>query len=197
MNNKSVNNVNRFLLLLLLFLLLLFVFLFVLTLVPQGHAHFTLCKQKVTHLHFFYQERLTGDNRTAVLVAKPKDTKVNASNLLPFGAGYVLDAPLTEEQDPNSKVVGKAQGFAVSADQDTTMVVFMVDYGFTSGEFNGSSFSVLSRNPLLETDRELAIVGGRGKFRMARGFAALHTNFMNITSGFFTVEYNVVLFHYE
>ncbi|KAH7664316.1 Dirigent protein [Dioscorea alata] len=188
MKNKSMNNVNQLLLLLLFF---------VVTVVSQGHAPFSIVKEKVTHLHFFYQERLTGDNPTAVLVAQPKDTRVNPSNLLPFGAAYVLEAPLTEGQDPNSKVVGKAQGLAVSADQDTTVAVFMVDYGFTSGEFSGSSFSVMSRNPILETDRELAIVGGRGKFRVARGFATLHTNYMNITSGFFTVEYHVVLFHYE
>ncbi|KAH7664311.1 Dirigent protein, partial [Dioscorea alata] len=154
-------------------------------------------KEKITHLHFFYQENLSGDSDhpTAVLVAKPNDT---ASNLASFGEVYVLDTPLTETQDPNSKVVGQLQGLSVSVVQDGTVLVFMVDLGFTSGEFNGSSISVLSRNPILEANyRELAIVGGRGKFRMARGFAELHTTYMNATSNVVIVEYNVTVFHYE
>ncbi|KAM0946943.1 putative dirigent protein [Dioscorea sansibarensis] len=170
--------------------------LFVLTLVSQGHAHYSLGKEKVTHLHFFFQERLDGDHPTTVLVAKPKDTIINASNPLPFGAVYVLDVPLTEGLDPNSQVVGQAQGLSVSVGQDKLMVVFMVDIGFTSAEFNGSSISVLSRNPILETDhRELAIVGGRGKFRMARGFAELRI--VTATTSVVVVEYNVTIFRYD
>ncbi|KAH7664307.1 Dirigent protein [Dioscorea alata] len=185
MNSERMNNV--------IFLHLLF--LFVLTIVSQSHAHYSLGKEKVTHLHFFFQERLNGDHPTTVLVAKPKDTIINASNTLPFGAVYVLDVPLTEGLEPNSKVVGQAQGLAVSVGQDKLMVVFMVDIGFTSGEFNGSSFSMLSRNPILETNhRELAIVGGRGKFRMARGFAEHRTVTATTTV---VVESNVTIFHYE
>ncbi|KAH7664310.1 Dirigent protein [Dioscorea alata] len=160
--------------------LLLLLLLFVLALVSQGHAHYSLGKEKITHLHFFYQENLSGDSDhpTAVLVAKPNDT---ASNLASFG-----------------EVVGQLQGLSVSVVQDGTVLVFMVDLGFTSGEFNGSSISVLSRNPILEANyRELAIVGGRGKFRMARGFAELHTTYMNATSNVVIVEYNVTVFHYE
>ncbi|XP_039134400.1 dirigent protein 4-like [Dioscorea cayenensis subsp. rotundata] len=167
-------------------------------LVSQGHASYSLGKEKVTHLHFFYQENLSGDHPTAVLVAKPNNTTINAFNLASFGEVYVLDTPLTETQDPNSKVVGQLQGLSVSVVRDGTILVFMVDLGFTSGEFNGSSVSVLSRNPILETNyRELAVVGGRGKFRMARGFAELHTTYMNATSSVVIVEYNVTVFHYE
>ncbi|XP_039118602.1 dirigent protein 4-like [Dioscorea cayenensis subsp. rotundata] len=187
MSNERMNNV------IILHLLLLFV----LTIVSQAsHAHYSLGKEKVTHFHFFFRERPSGDHPTTVLVAKPKDTIMNASNPLPFGAVYVLDVPLTEGLDPNSKVVGQAQGLAVSVGQDKLMVAFMVDCGFTSGEFNGSSISAFSRNPILETNhREIAIVGGRGKFRMARGFAELHT--VTATANVVVVEYNVTIFHYE
>ncbi|KAE8690667.1 putative aldo-keto reductase 2-like [Hibiscus syriacus] len=47
--------------------------------------------------------------------------------------------------------------------------VMYVDFAFTSGRFNGSSFSLFSRNPSSPPVRELAIVGGRGAFRMASG----------------------------
>ena len=70
-----------------------------------------------------------------------------------------------------------------------------MDFGFTQGEFNGSSISVFSRNPITETERELAVVGGRGKFRMAKGFAHLKTYFVNFMSGDAIVEYNVTVIH--
>ncbi|KAH7664319.1 Dirigent protein [Dioscorea alata] len=187
MNDKRMNNIN----VLLLFLL------FVLTLVSQGHAQYQLGKEKVTDIHFYYQENLKADPPTAVLVAKPEDTKVNATTFLPYGADevcseieydagatYVLDTPLTAEQDPNSEVVGQAQGLAASAGQNQSLIVFAVDYIFTSGKFKDSSV-------------KLAIVGGRGKFRMASGYAIVRTIYRNITSAVVIVEYNVTVFHYE
>jgi hypothetical protein len=48
-----------------------------------------------------------------------------------------------------------------------------IDFSFTTGRFNGSSFGVFSRNPVWEGDREVAVAGGRGKFRMANGFAKI------------------------
>lgn len=183
MNNKRKNNINGLLLLL----------LFVLTLISQGHAQHHWGKEKVTNLHFYYQEKLTGDNATIVLSGRPND---NASaNFLTFGAVSVIDAHLTEGEDPNSPLIGHAQGLSVSAGQEQLMLVFVADFGFTAGEFNGSSISILSRNPLLETDRELAVVGGRGMFRMARGFAFLHA--VNVTADITKIEYNVTVFHYE
>ncbi|KAJ0969028.1 hypothetical protein J5N97_021905 [Dioscorea zingiberensis] len=175
-------------------LLLLYVLI---TLVFQSHAHYSLGEEKVTNLHFYFHETSKGDHPSILLVAQPKGANANDTNLAPFGSVYVIDDPLTEGLDPNSKVVGHAQGLSVSAGQEKTMIVFVVDLGFTSGEFNGSSLSVLSRNPIFETDRELAVVGGRGKFRMARGFANLHTYTLNATTGVVVVEYNVTVFHYE
>ncbi|KAJ0969032.1 hypothetical protein J5N97_021909 [Dioscorea zingiberensis] len=162
----------------------------------EGHAHHYLGKEKVTQLHFFFHDTISGDNPSAVLVAQRNGTKVGNGSPGQFGEVYVIDDPLTESPDPNSKVVGHAQGLYMSAGQKELVLVFAVDFGFTSGEFNGSSISVLSRNPVLNTDRELAVVGGRGKFRMARGFANLHTYSIN-TIGDAVVEYNVTVFHYE
>ncbi|KAH7664315.1 Dirigent protein [Dioscorea alata] len=186
MNDKRMNNIN-----VLLFLL------FVLTLVSQGHAHYHVGKEKVTNIYFFFQENRKADPPTAVLVAKPKDTIVNATNILPYGATYVLNTPLTAEQDPNSEVVGQAQGLAASAGQNQSVVVFAVDYVFTSGKFKDSSVSVLSSYRILEPITELTVVGGRGKFRMASGYAIVRTIYRNITSAIVIVEYNVTVFHYE
>ncbi|KAB2045821.1 hypothetical protein ES319_D01G188400v1 [Gossypium barbadense] len=68
--------------------------------------------------------------------------------------------------------------------------------------FNGSSFSLFSRYPPTDfvpspgTIREMAIVGGRGAFRMAKGFALLRATSSNATTGNASLEFNVTLYHY-
>ncbi|MBA0666791.1 hypothetical protein Goklo_003158 [Gossypium klotzschianum] len=44
-----------------------------------------------------------------------------------------------------------------------------MDFGFTKGELNGYSINIFSRNPIVETERELAVIGGREKFKMEKG----------------------------
>ncbi|XP_039138885.1 LOW QUALITY PROTEIN: dirigent protein 4-like [Dioscorea cayenensis subsp. rotundata] len=167
------------------------------TITLVSHAcHAYLGKEKVTKLHFFFHDTISGDHPSAVPVALPEGTVIKPGNLAPFGAVYVVDDPLTEGPDLNSKVIGHAQGFYVSAAQKDLVLVVAYDLGFTSGEFNGSSISVLSRNPILISEREVAIVGGRGKFRMARGFAKLKSYSSNATTGNAVVEYHITVFHY-
>lgn len=69
-----------------------------------------------------------------------------------------------------------------------------VNFVFTSGKHNGSSLTVLGRNPVVHSVRELPIIGGTGVFRLARGFALAKTYFINTTLAI--VEYNVVALHY-
>ncbi|KAG6762960.1 hypothetical protein POTOM_033487 [Populus tomentosa] len=62
------------------------------------------------------------------------------------------------------------------------MILLEWDPSRTRRLFNGSSFAVFSRNPVWEGDREVAVVGGRGKFRMAKGFAKINASFLNATT---------------
>lgn len=82
----------------------------------------------------------------------------------------------------------------LKAGQDTTTVVLYLDFGFTEGDLNDSSISVFSRNLAAETERELSVIGGRGKFKLAEGYALLKTIFTSNTS--LVVEYNVTVIHY-
>ncbi|XP_065866456.1 dirigent protein 4-like [Euphorbia lathyris] len=151
-------------------------------------------QEKITNLHFFFHDTHSGNNPSAVLVARPNAT--DSQPRTTFGDVYAVDNPLTAGPEITSELIGNAQGLYVSSDQDSLSLVLYVDFGFVKGEFNGSSLSVLSRNPVLETERELAIVGGKGKFRLAKGFAHLKTYFVNATSGDAIVEYNVTVVHY-
>ncbi|KAM1794877.1 hypothetical protein ACFX11_035301 [Malus domestica] len=154
-------------------------------------------EEKVTRLHFYLFDIISGDKPSAVEVARPYSTK-NDSSPTPFGSVWAIDDPLREGPEATSKVIGNAQGLYVSSVQDESRLglVMYVDFGFTEGKFKGSSFSVFSRNPVMETNRELAVVGGRGRFRMARGLAKLKTSYLNVTNGDAIIEYKVTLIHY-
>ncbi|CAK9315339.1 unnamed protein product [Citrullus colocynthis] len=153
-------------------------------------------KEKVTNLHFFLFDILSGKKPSAVEVAHSNIT-IGDQSATPFGSVYAVDDPLREGPDPNSKVIGNARGLYVSASQDPDLCLVMyIDYGFTTGKYNGSSISVFSRNPVTEPQREVAVVGGRGEFKMARGFAKLKTHYLNVTNGDAIIEYNVTVFHY-
>ncbi|XWS67762.1 hypothetical protein CRYUN_Cryun04dG0033200 [Craigia yunnanensis] len=145
--------------------------------------------ERVTYLHFFLHDTLSGKNPSAVIVARPNITIAPNGALAPFGSVLATNDPLTVGPDLTSEVVGNAQGLVVSTGQDVLSLILYLDFGFTQGEFNGSSFSVFSRNPITQTERVLAVVGGTG-------FAQLKTYFVNITSGDAIVEYNVTVIHH-
>lgn len=152
--------------------------------------------EKVTHLHFYLFDILSGERPSAVEVAHSNVT-IGDQSATPFGSVYAVDDPLLEGPDPSSKVIGNARGLYVSASEGRDLCLVMyIDYGFTAGKYKGSSISVFSRNPVTEPRREVAVVGGRGKFRMARGFAKLRTHYLNVTNGDAIIEYKVTVYHY-
>ncbi|KAH7833060.1 hypothetical protein Vadar_002759 [Vaccinium darrowii] len=148
-------------------------------------------KGVVTNLQFYFHDTVTGQNPTAVRVAQASDT---STSLTLFGALMMVDDPLTESPDPSSKLVGRAQGLYGSAAQSDFGLIMVLNYGFTDGIYNGSSFSVLGLNQAMHQVREMAIVGGTGLFRMARGYASAKTYYMNPLTGNAIVGYNVTLF---
>ncbi|CAF2114446.1 unnamed protein product [Brassica oleracea var. botrytis] len=153
-------------------------------------------QQVVTNLHFFFHDTLSGPDPSAVLIAKPHLTGEDSSSPTPFGSLLAIDDPLTLGPDPKSEQIGNARGMYVSSGKHFPTLTMYVDFGFTSGLFNGSSFTVFSRNTITEKERELAVVGGRGRFRMATGVAQLNTYSVNLINGDAVVEYNVTLYHY-
>ncbi|TYI17684.1 hypothetical protein ES332_A07G042700v1 [Gossypium tomentosum] len=153
--------------------------------------------EKVTNLHFFLHDTLSGENPSAVLVGRANLTRKDHSPV-PFGSLFAIDDPLRVGPGPTSKIIGNAQGLYLSSSQDASKftIVLYADFTFTTGKFKGSSFSIFSRNPVTEVKREVAIVGGRGRFRMARGFAHIKTSYYNATTGDAILDYKVTLYHY-
>ncbi|KAK9677571.1 hypothetical protein RND81_11G152600 [Saponaria officinalis] len=151
---------------------------------------------KKTTLHFYLHDILSGKNPSAILAARPNIT-LGQKSATPFGSVYAIDDPITIGPEANSTVIGNAQGLYLSSSKDTFSLVMYVDFGFTYGKFNGSSISIFSRNPVSEgSDREVGVVGGRGKFKLAKGFAKVQTYYLDIKSGDAILEYNVDVYHY-
>ncbi|XP_038707956.1 dirigent protein 15-like [Tripterygium wilfordii] len=153
--------------------------------------------EKVTHLQFYLHDILSGPNPTAVRVAQSNRTTDDKSPT-PFGSVYAIDDHLRVGPEPNSTIIGNAQGLYLVSSQDPSKftIVMYADFELTTGKFNGSSISVFSRNPVYMKQRDLAIVGGRGQFRMARGFVLVQTSYFNGTNGDAILQYTATIHHY-
>lgn len=148
-------------------------------------------KEKVTKLHFYFHDIVSGNSPTAMNVAKPS----GYISLTGFGNVVMADDLLTSGPEPNSTVVGHAQGIYASASMEDLGFLMTMNFVFTGGDYNGSTLSLLGQNPVLHEYREMPIVGGSGVFRMARGIATAKTYSFNLL-GDAVVEYHVIVSHF-
>ncbi|CAA0807773.1 Dirigent protein 23 [Striga hermonthica] len=147
----------------------------------------------ITTLQFYFHDKVSGQNPSVVRIAQAPQTN-NSSTL--FGMLVMIDDLLTIGPDPSSRAVGRARGMYGSAGQTGLDLIMVLNYGFTDGIYNGSSFSLLSINPAMQPVREMAIVGGTGLFRLGRGYALAHTHWIDVATGDAIVGYNVTIATY-
>ncbi|XVF00915.1 hypothetical protein REPUB_Repub04eG0043100 [Reevesia pubescens] len=149
-------------------------------------------QEAVTNLQFYFHDTVSGKSPSAIRVAQATDTEKSPTL---FGALLMADDPLTESPDPNSKLLGRAQGLYGSTGQTEFSLIMAMSFCFTDGIYNGSSISILGKNSALNLVREMPIVGGTGLFRLARGYAIAKTHWIDITTGDAIVGYNVTIVH--
>ncbi|KAG9138261.1 hypothetical protein Leryth_001463 [Lithospermum erythrorhizon] len=142
--------------------------------------------RKMTRLHFYFHDVVDGKHPTAVRIAGPKNA---------FTTTAIVDDPLTEGPDPSSRIIGRAQGLYAIASEDSASLMMAINLAFMEGKYNGSTVSIFGRNPFLEAEREMPIVGGSGLFRFARGYARAKTVKYVPSTGDAIVEYNVYVLH--
>ncbi|GMJ11865.1 hypothetical protein HRI_004855700 [Hibiscus trionum] len=147
--------------------------------------------EKTTRLHFYFHDNVSGKNPTAVKITRPHNKSAGS-----FGTAYMADDPLTEKAESSSKLVGRAQGIYASASQHDAGLLMVMNFAFSEGTYNGSTLSILGRNEIFHTVREIPVVGGTGIFRFARGYALAKTVWYSIQDGNAVVEYNVSVVHY-
>ncbi|KAF3787474.1 Dirigent protein 3 [Nymphaea thermarum] len=149
-------------------------------------------REKMSHLHFYFHDIVSGRNPTAVNIVRPG----NYSSAPGFGNVAMIDDPLTEGPQLSSKLIGRAQGFYALDGQQETTLLMACTYVFLEGKYNGSTLSILGRNVPMQAVREMPVVGGSGLFRLARGYALARTYQYDTNTGDADVEYNVYVIHY-
>lgn len=150
-----------------------------------------LHNQKLAKIHFYLQGVVGGPNSTMHEVAR---ANVSTEALFSFGKIYVFDDLITAGPGGNSLKLGKAQGIVTSADMRTTAMAENFNAVFTSGVYNGSTLTIAGRNPAMDQQRHLAVIGGTGVFRFTRGFAVVGTysSRVGVDSVFYVVfEYSI------
>ncbi|KAG8050909.1 hypothetical protein GUJ93_ZPchr0009g840 [Zizania palustris] len=150
--------------------------------------------ETTTHIKVYWHDVVSGPNPTAVQVARAAVTNSSSSF---FGAVIVIDDPLTEGPDlkKGETPVGRAQGTYISASMDKLALFMNMNFVFQAGRYNGSSVAIMGRNEVFYAVREMAIIGGTGVFRWARGYAQARTHTFNVKAGDATVEYNLYIKH--
>ncbi|KAJ4844179.1 hypothetical protein Tsubulata_041481 [Turnera subulata] len=158
-----------------------------------------LKREKLTHLHFYFHDIVTAQkdqNKSTAKVGGAAAANGGNSSWLTFGNVVMMDNALTTTPDFTSKLVGRAEGIYASASQSETSLLMVLNFFFTQGKFNGSTLSVLGRNPILSSVREMPIVGGTGVFRFSRGYALARTYSFDPSSFNAVVGYDVYVLHY-
>ncbi|KAL2460043.1 Dirigent protein 11 [Abeliophyllum distichum] len=143
-------------------------------------------KEKVIKLHFYVQDELSGPNKTVWEVSRSNITSISPTS---FGQVRVLDNLMTAGPEKNSTELGRAQGLITFADLKQSALAMNINFVFSTGKYNGSTLCILGRNPILEMDRELPIVGGTGVFRMARGYSISNTYSYDPIQDYGVLEY--------
>ncbi|PKI78537.1 dirigent protein 22-like [Punica granatum] len=149
--------------------------------------------RKLTHLHFYLHENITGPFPNVIRVAQAETTDKSPFS---FGAVNVVDDPILVGPDRSSKQIGRAQAVMAFASQNDFAVLMAINLAFTEGKYNGSTVTILGRNMVFTELRELPVVGGSGVFRFATGYVKTSTHFMDLKAGIVVLEYDVYVFHF-
>ncbi|OEL26013.1 Dirigent protein 21 [Dichanthelium oligosanthes] len=147
-----------------------------------------------THIRVFWHDVVTGGPNVSTIVQVAEGPSSNAS-ATGFGTVIVIDDPLTEGPNLTSKLLGRAQGMYVSAGKDSLSLMMTMNFVFVDGDYNSSSLAILGANPAERKVREMAVVGGTGVFRFARGYCEARTQWIDNKTGDATVEYNLYVRH--
>ncbi|CAK8574810.1 unnamed protein product [Lathyrus sativus] len=150
-------------------------------------------KEKLNHFKFYWHNIATGKNATSIEVV-PSPKMINSTTY--FGSISMMDSPLTIRPELSSKLVGKAEGFYASASQVELGLLMAMNCALIEGKYNGSSITILGRNPVFDKVKEMPVVGGTGVFKFARGYAQVTTHSLDFKTGLAIDEYNVYVFHY-
>ncbi|OAE21765.1 hypothetical protein AXG93_2550s1020 [Marchantia polymorpha subsp. ruderalis] len=140
-------------------------------------------RQQYLGFSFYLHDNLDTRPSSSAMTVVPAVGSLNGNgNPHFFGAIAVFDDAMTEGPDTNSKLMGRGRGFYVfNAMNDNGAgleFVWTAVFNDASG-FGGSTLSFKGYDKIDDAEREIAITGGTGKFRLARGWATIKTSAAN------------------
>ncbi|XP_035844926.1 dirigent protein 19-like [Helianthus annuus] len=107
-----------------------------------------------------------------------------------------MDIPLTKTPESGSKLLGRVQGIDGRAWHEKLVQLMAMNIVFFTKKYNGSTLTLLGRNPMSDEVREMPVVGGSGLFRFARGYLQASTYSVDFQTRDNVIEYIVHVFHY-
>ncbi|XP_057851995.1 dirigent protein 1 [Cryptomeria japonica] len=140
---------------------------------------------KKTQLQFYMHDIVKARNATAV--------KVTPGLPAAFGMIYVMDDPLTEGPQHNSRAVGRATGMYLSDSLKDVSVLMVFTVVFGEGMYNGSTLSFQGQDSVFLKQRELSVVGGTGFFRFVTGHAIMETHYSKGLNA--VLRFNITVVH--
>ncbi|CAK9157989.1 unnamed protein product [Ilex paraguariensis] len=148
---------------------------------------------KETSMTIYFQDRFAGPNATTVpITGIPGQLWTFGS----FGTVFCIDSPITQGLEGSSEQIARGQGVHVTSALDGSATYVSISIVFMNKEFNGSTLEIQGANYLYVNVRELAVVGGTGQFRYARGFATFETAFLDMKAAYAVLRCNITVEHY-
>ncbi|KAL7592737.1 hypothetical protein Lser_V15G34739 [Lactuca serriola] len=147
---------------------------------------------KRSSMTLYFQDYFGGNNATM----KPVTFSGDAWSFKQFGTIFCTDDPITVTMDQGSAQVGRAQGIYVTSALDGSNTHVLISVVFTNDEFGGSTLEVQGTSKQFERVREVAVVGGTGRFRLARGYVTFETVHIDLSLSYSIIEGNFTIWHY-
>lgn len=156
-----------------------------------SHADLGLLKE--TKMTVYFQDYSGGPNATVVEITGPSNGLLSFTK---FGAIFCTDDPITEGFEESSARVARAQGIYVTSALDGSNTHVLISIVFVNEEYKGSTLEVQGSSAQFERVREVAVVGGTGIFRLARGYATFETLSYDHATHYAVIQCNVTVLHY-
>ncbi|KAG6385167.1 hypothetical protein SASPL_153995 [Salvia splendens] len=148
---------------------------------------------KETELSVYYQDYSGSQNATVIEIPGPSNGALNFSR---FGAMFCTDDPITVGFEEGSAVIARGRGLYVTSALDGSNTHVMLSVVFIDGEYKGSTIELYGSDKQFEKVREVAVVGGTGKFRLARGYATFETLYFDTGRSHAIIQSNMTILHY-
>ncbi|KAJ0810398.1 putative dirigent protein [Helianthus annuus] len=149
-------------------------------------------KPRISNFRFYGHIIFGGPNATVVNVVPPRVNVKKRS----YGLVNMMDIPLTKTPESGSKLLGRVQGIDGRAWHEKLVQLMAMNIVFFTKKYNGSTLTLLGRNPMSDEVREMPVVGGSGLFRFARGYLQASTYSVDFQTRDNVIEYIVHVFHY-